>query len=78
LRNLARRQVRRCVFRICIEQQDHFFFHRPVIDDTRAAALSSRSNGNPDLAYSTAASYDGTEIWIRRDPGLKFTILLIA
>jgi hypothetical protein len=78
LRNLFRRQIRRRVLRIRIEQQNRVFSHRPIVDNPCASAPSSRSNSNANLAYSTAASNQSAELRIRGDPGLKYVIILIA
>jgi hypothetical protein len=78
LRNLFQGQIRRSVLRIRVEQQDHAFSYRPIVNDAGATALSSRSNGNPSLAYSTTAPDESAEIRIRGDPGLKSTLFLVT
>src|ERR1039457_5330792 len=75
LRNLLRSQIRRRVLRIRVEQQDHVFSYRPIVDDAGATAFSSRSHGHANLAYPTTTSDESAEIWMRSDPRLKFAIL---
>ncbi len=77
-RNLFRSQIRRSIFRICVEQEDHVFSNRPIVDDAGAAALSPRSNRNSHLAYPAAAPDGSTGFRVRSDPELKLAILLIA
>ena len=78
LRNLFRSQIRSGVLWICVEQQDHVFSYRPIVDDARAAALAARSNGNANLAYPTTTSDEGAEFRMRSNPQLKSAILLIT
>ena len=77
-RNLYRSQIRHCVLRIRVEQQDHVFPYRPIVNDACAAALSPRSNRDADLAYPPTTSYARAEFRIRSEPGLKSTVFLIA
>src|SRR5580658_3308309 len=78
LRNLFRRQIRRRVLRICVEQQKHVFSRSPIIDDAGAAPLSSRSNPDANLPYSATTFDQSAELRISGDPGLKPTILLVT
>jgi hypothetical protein len=71
LRNLFRRQIRRRVLRICVEQQKHVFSRSPIIDDAGAAPLSSRSNPDANLPYSATTFDQSAELRISGDPGLN-------